>query len=131
MFYGVNFQDTIFNIIVDFQNIAEWCKIVLLYQLYSVMLLFILKRYHLFNKFEIMVAIATPKFHKDPHLIKVLQEMLEGHARSWKSFITSLEVSYKMFYGTRNFLARSQIRFSQDLVTFLKHIYNRLSSLRS
>ena len=46
------------------------------------MLLFILKRYHLFNKFEIMVVIATPKFDKDPHLIKVLQEMLEGHARS-------------------------------------------------
>ena len=29
-----------------------------------------------------MVVIATPKFDKDPHLTKVLQEMLEGYTRS-------------------------------------------------
>ena len=52
-----------FQYIVNFQNIPEWSK-TLLYQLYPVMLLSISKIYQLFNKFEILVVIAIPKFEK-------------------------------------------------------------------
>ena len=61
------------------------------------MLLFILKIYHLFNKFKILVVIAIPKFGKVPSLRKVLQEMLKSLVRSCKPLITSLKVCYQIF----------------------------------
>ena len=72
LFFGVNILDMIFSTIVNLWNVAEWSKIVLLYQLHSVLLLLILKIYHLFNKFEIFVVIAIPKFAKVHNLTKVL-----------------------------------------------------------
>ena len=75
--------------------------------MYSVMLLFILKIYHLFNIFEILVVIAIPKFDKVPNLTKDLQNMSQNLLRSCKPRITSFKVSYKILSGTCKFLARS------------------------
>ena len=90
-----------------FQNVTEWSTIVLLYQMYSVMLLFILKIYHLCNIFEILVVIAIPKFDKVPNLTKDLQNTSQNLLRSCKPPITSFKVSYKILSGTCKFLARS------------------------
>ena len=48
------------------------------------MLLFILKICNFYNKFEILVVIAIPKFDKVPYLTKVLQERLKNLVRSCK-----------------------------------------------
>ena len=71
------------------------------------MLSFILEIYQLFNKFEILAVIAILKFDKVLNLTKVLQEMSKSLVRSCKLLITCLKDSYKIFYGTCKFLARS------------------------
>ena len=58
------------------------------------MSLFILKIYNLFNKFEIIVDIAIPKFDKVPNLTQVLQEMSRSLVISCKPLTSNLARSY-------------------------------------
>ena len=58
------------------------------------MSLFILKIYNLFNKFEIIVDIAIPKFDKVPNLTQVLQEMPRSFVISCKPLTSNLVRSY-------------------------------------